>query len=194
MFFHTLGNFHSTKNSSLGINCEAMLFSGSSGNAVLFTRLSGIPWNSKRNFWLNGQGNLYKLCWYISLFSLISLKVAGLITFVAGVAIIHKEKTHAAISSVNIQTAPILLLVAGILSVLLAGLGIYCIMKKLTFNGSGKAFIIVVSSIKFYTVTQPPQHFSGFLTIIFSTVLMFLVYRARLVFLVNVGISSSFGW
>ena len=79
-------------------------------------------------------------------FLLISLKVAGLFTFFAGVVVIHREKAHAAISSVNIQTAPILLLVAGILSLSLACLGISFIKKKLTFNGIGKA-VIVVSSI-----------------------------------------------
>ena len=76
--------------------------------------------------------------------------MAGLFTFFAGVAVIHREKVSAAISSVNIQTAPILLLVAGILSLLLGSLGIYFIKKRLTFNGSGKAFITVVSSIVLY--------------------------------------------
>ena len=73
--------------------------------------------------------------------------MAGLFTFSAGVGVINKDIAHAAISSVNIQTAPILLLVAGILSLLLACLGICFITRKLTFSGIGRALIIVVSSI-----------------------------------------------
>lgn len=85
--------------------------------------------------------------------------MAGLFTFFAGVAVIHREKAHAAISSVNIQTAPILLLVAGILSLSLACLGISFIKKKLTFDGTGKAVIILVSSIVLYSYPASPTFF-----------------------------------
>ena len=88
---------------------------------------------------------------YFSFFINVFIKVAGLFTFSAGVAVIHREKAHAAISSVNIQTAPILLLVAGIFSLSLACLGVSFIKKKMTFDGIGKAVIIVVSSIVLYS-------------------------------------------
>ena len=67
--------------------------------------------------------------------------------FGAGVAVIDKEIAYAAISSVDIRTAPILLLVAGILSLSVACLGIYFIKKSTTLNDMGKALTVVVSSI-----------------------------------------------
>ena len=95
--------------------------------------------------------------------------MAGLFTFSAGVVVIHREKAHAAISSVNIQAAPILLLGAGILSLLLACLGISFIKKKLTYDGVGKTVIIVVSSIVLYSYPATPTFFTFLNNNLYST-------------------------
>ena len=65
--------------------------------------------------------------------------------FGVGVVVMNKEIAHAAISSVPIQTAPIVLLVAGILSLLVACLGIYytCIKRNLTWNDMTTPLIVV---------------------------------------------------
>lgn len=67
--------------------------------------------------------------------------------FGAGIGVIIKEEAHAAISSVGIQTAPILLLVAGSLSLLVTLLGIYFMKRCPTLNDIGTALIVLVSSI-----------------------------------------------
>lgn len=67
--------------------------------------------------------------------------------FGAGIGVIIKEEAHAAISSVDIQTAPILLLVAGSLSLLVALIGIYFMKRCPTLNDIRTALIVLVSSI-----------------------------------------------
>lgn len=65
--------------------------------------------------------------------------------FIAGVVAMKKEIVHAAISTAPIQAGPILLVVAGILSLVVACIGIYFVWKKMTLDGNGKALLIVVS-------------------------------------------------
>ncbi|KAL9955709.1 hypothetical protein ACROYT_G037069 [Oculina patagonica] len=67
---------------------------------------------------------------------------AGFFMFISGVTAMTKEIVHAAITSVPIQAGPILLVVAGILSLVVACIGIYFVWKKLTLDGNGKALLI----------------------------------------------------
>lgn len=72
--------------------------------------------------------------------------LAGLTMFVAGVVVMNKQIIPAEIStSVGIQTAPKIVLAAGILSLLVAGLGVFFTCKDLTVeNGTGKPLIITL--------------------------------------------------
>ena len=61
-------------------------------------------------------------------------KVVSIFLIGAGIGVMILEKTHAAISSLPIQTAPILLLIAGLFSLFVGCLGLYCWKKKPTLN------------------------------------------------------------
>ena len=55
--------------------------------------------------------------------------MTGIFWIIAGAIVISQEKTHAAVSSLPIQRAPVLLLVAGILAILVGCVGCYCLRK-----------------------------------------------------------------
>ena len=69
--------------------------------------------------------------------------MAGIFLVVAGVVVMTEEKTHAAISSLPVQAAPILLLTAGILSLLVGCLGLYYWKKNQPFNEIKKPLKVV---------------------------------------------------
>ena len=55
--------------------------------------------------------------------------MAGSFWIIAGAIVFSQEKTHAAVSSLPIQRAPVLLLVAGIFAILVGCVGCYCSRK-----------------------------------------------------------------
>lgn len=63
--------------------------------------------------------------------------------FVTGVVVMIAQIAHEAISSVPIQTGPIVLLVAGLLSLLVACFGCYFKKQNLTLNDMGKKKSVV---------------------------------------------------
>ena len=69
--------------------------------------------------------------------------MAGLFWIIAGAKVISQEKTHAAVSSLPILRAPVLLLVAGILAVLVAFVGFYYATRP-DFDAIKKPLIVVV--------------------------------------------------
>ena len=69
--------------------------------------------------------------------------MAGIFWIIAGAIVISQEKTHAAVSSLPIQRAPALLLVAGILAILVGCVGCYC-LRKPDFDAIKKPVIVVV--------------------------------------------------
>ena len=78
-----------------------------------------------------------------NIFPFFVLKVAGIFMIVAGSVVHIEEQTHAAISSLQIQTAPIVLLIAGILCLCVGFVGFYCCCKYSSLNQMRKPLIIV---------------------------------------------------
>ena len=68
--------------------------------------------------------------------------MAGIFGIATGAVVMSKEKTHAAITSLQIQTAPILLLVAGILGIFVGCVGCYC-WRKSDLNDIKTPLIVV---------------------------------------------------
>lgn len=91
-------------------------------------------------------------------FFYVSIKVVpGICMSLAGAIVLGQEKAYTAISSVDIQSAPILLLVAGILSILVTG--IYFKKREWTWNDILIALRVVSSIYAFFTVTGLPSIF-----------------------------------